>query len=237
MQYISPQRRRGRREHKEIHTISSLRSLRLCGAIFFAFTLHAELIDRIAVTVDNQVITGSQVMEQLRVTAFLNGEKPDFSGPNRRRTADRLIEQTLVAREMELTRYPQPTITDIQDTFKQVRSRFPDAAAFEHALAEYGIGQGELQEALRQQAALLRFIDLRFRPEVQVQENDVSRYCENVYLPERRKNGGAAALTLDQAMPLCEEDFTAQLVDARVEAWLKESRGRTRITYREDAFQ
>ncbi|HVX66236.1 MAG TPA: hypothetical protein VHA11_06535 [Bryobacteraceae bacterium] len=195
------------------------------------------MIDRIAVTVDNQVITESQVIGQIRVTAFLNGEKPDFSGPNRRKTADRLIEQTLVAREMELTRYPQPTIAEIQDTLKQVRSRFPDEASFTRSLAEYGIDLGELQESLRQQAALLRFIDLRFRPEVQVQESDVSRYCENVYLPERRKNGGAASLTLEQAMPLCEEDFTAQLVDTRVEAWLKDSRARARISYREDAFQ
>ena len=233
MQYISPQRRRERREIRS----SSLRSLRLCGAILFALTARAEIIDRIAVTVDNQVITDSQVLEQIRVIAFLNGEKPDFSGPNRRRTADRLIEQTLVTREMELTRYPQPTLAEIQDTLKQVRGRFPEEAEFEGALTEYKIDLGDLQEALRQQAALLRFIDLRFRPEVQVQESDVSRYCENVYLPERRKNGGPATLTLEEAMPQCEEDFTAQLVDARVEAWLKESRGRARITYREDAFQ
>lgn len=220
--------------------MSSTRSsarLRLCGGILLTVLLHAEVIDQIAATVDNQVITASQVLDQTRVTAFLNGEKPDLSAHNRRKTADRLIEQALVAHEMDLTRYPQPTLTDIQDTLKQVRSRYRDEAAFEKALAESGISLSELQEALRQQAAVLRFIDLRFRPEVQVMESDVSRYCENVYLPEARKQPGEADLTLEQAMPRCEEDFTAQLVDARVETWLKEARARAHITYREDAFQ
>jgi hypothetical protein len=217
--------------------MKSSASLVLCGLALAGLALDAETIDRIAATVETQVITESQVIGQIRVTAFLNGEKPDVSGPNRRRTVDRLIEQTLVAREMDLTRYPQATVAEIQDTLKQVRARYPDNAAFERALADYRISRAELEEALRQQASLLRFIELRFRPEVQVQETDVARYCENVYLPERRKNGAAADLTVEKAMPQCEEEFTAQLVDSRVDAWLKESRGRSRITYQEEAFQ
>ncbi len=232
MQYFLPQRCRDAEKR-----IAVSASLRLCGGILLALSLRAEVIDQIAVTVDNQVITQSQIVGQIRITAFLNGEQPDFSAQNRRRTADRLIEQLLVVREMDLTRYPQPTLAEIQETLKQVKGRSGSEDAFRRALAEYRISQEQLEEALRQQAALLRFIDLRFRPEVQVQESDVSRYCENVYLPERRKQGGAAALTLEQAMPQCEEDFTSQLVDTRVETWLKESRGRSRITYQEDAFR
>jgi hypothetical protein len=217
--------------------IVSSASLRFCGGLLLAVLLHAEVIDQIAATVDNQVITASQVREQIRVTAFLNGERPDMSSQNRRRTADRLIELALVTREMDLTRYPLPTLADIQGTLKQVRGRYQSDEAFQQALADSGITLGDLEGSLRQQAALLRFIDLRFRPEVQVLESDVSRYCENVYLPEARKRPGAADLSLEDAMPRCEEEFAAQLVDARMETWLKESRGRSRITYQEDAFR
>ncbi len=232
---LSPQRRRDAEETKCKRHFSA--SLRLCGGLIFAVSLHAEIIDQVAATVDNQVITRSQIVEQVRVAAFLNGEKPDSSPANLRRTADRLIELTLVAREMDLTRYPQPTLADIKDLLAQVRGRYPSDAAYRAALAGNHITPAQLEESLRQQAALLRFIDLRFRPEVQVQDTDVERYCENVYLPEQRKKPGSADLTLQQAMPQCEEDFTGQLVDTRLDTWLKETRGRSRITYEEDAFQ
>jgi hypothetical protein len=202
-----------------------------------AVTALPEIIDQIAVTMDNQVITASQIRDEIRATAFLNGEKPDFSPANRRRTADRLIEQMLVRREMDLTRYPQPSVSEIQDTMKQIRSRFESEAAFQGALATAKITQKQLEEALLRQAALLRFIDLRFRPEVQVEESDVTRYCENVYLPALRKKGVTPEPTLQSVRPQCEEQFAAQLVDKRVDAWLKEARDRSHIVYEEDAFQ
>lgn len=206
----------------------------LCVSAVNAFP---EIIDQIAVTMDSQVITSSQIRDEIRVTAFLNGETPDFSPAIWRRTADRLIEQMLVRREMDLTRYPQPGVSEILDTLKQIRSRFESDAAFQRALAGTGITQAQLEEALLRQAALLRFIDLRFRPEVQVEESEVTRYCENVYLPALRKTGVKPEPTLDAVRPRCEEEFTAQLIDKRVDAWLKESRDRSHIVYEEGAFQ
>jgi hypothetical protein len=210
----------------------------LCLAIvLIGAPVRAEIIDQIAAAIDDQVITTSDINSQIRVTAFLNGEQPDFSPANRRRTADRLIEQMLVRREMDLTRYPRPAVSEIEDTLKQVKSRYASEAAFEADLAARKITLPELEQALIDQAALLRFIDLRFRPEVQVEESDVDRYCENVYLPELRKKGVTPEPTLESVRPACEADFTAQLVDKRVETWLKESRDRSRITYNEDAFR
>lgn len=198
---------------------------------------RAEIIDQIAAGLDDQVITTSDIDSQIRVTAFLNGVQPDFSPANRRKTADRLIEQTLVRREMDLTRYPRPAVSEIEDTLKQVKSRYASEAAFRNDLAVRKITREELEQALIDQAALLRFIDLRFRPEVQVEESDVARYCENVYLPELRKKNITPEPTLESVHADCEADFTAQVVDKRVETWLKESRERSRITYNEDAFR
>ncbi len=235
---ISPQRRRGRGENpNRTQNIFFVFLCVLCVSAVNALRAFPEVIDQIAVTLDNQIITASQIRDEIRVTAFLNGEKPDFSPANRRRTADRLIEQMLVRREMDLTRYPQPSVSEIQGTLKQIRSGFESDAAFQRSLAREKITQRQLEEALLRQAALLRFIDLRFRPEVQVDESDVTRYCENVYLPALRKKGVTPEPTLESVQPRCEEEFTAQLVDRRVDAWLKESRERSHIVYEEDAFQ
>ena len=59
----------------------------------------AEIIDRVAVSVGNQVITEDQIGEEIRVTAFLNHETPDLSPAQKRRAAERLIEQALVRRD------------------------------------------------------------------------------------------------------------------------------------------
>src|ERR1700690_2887564 len=68
------------------HECTRMKPNRWLGAalMLFAALACAEIIDRIAVTVDNQVITTSEIGEALRVAAFLNDEKLDFSGAARR---------------------------------------------------------------------------------------------------------------------------------------------------------
>jgi len=209
----------------------------LIAVFVFAALLPAEIIDRIAVTVDNQVITTSEIGEALRVAAFLNGERPDLGPAARRRMADRLIEQILVRREMELTRYPEPSSAEIAEALNQVRRRFAGEAPFQQELAGYKLAQRQVEDALRRQITLLRYIDLRFRPEVQVQENEVMQYYETVFLPEIRKKGVTPEPSFEDVQDECEEALTTGLVDKRVDAWLAEARGRARIEYDEDAFR
>src|SRR4051795_2405586 len=74
---------------------------RLAVVTFVAgVTAWPEIIDRIAVSVDRTVITESEVIRQIRITALLNGEQPDLSAANRRETAERLVEQALMRREI-----------------------------------------------------------------------------------------------------------------------------------------
>lgn len=202
-----------------------------------AVSLDAEIIDRIAVAIDNQVIAESQVLDELRITAFLNGVPPDYSPATKRATANRLVDQTLIRREMELTRYPEAQPSDIEPVLRDLKSRYGGEAQFESALKPYRVTGQQVQQALLRQAAALRFIDLRFKPEVQVQEPDVRQYYENVFVPECRRKQVNPIPSFEEARDQCEQALTAELVDKRVDAWLKEFRTRTRIRYEEDAFQ
>ena len=187
----------------------------------------AEIIDRIAVTVDNEPIAQSQVMAELRMTALLNGEKPDVTAAARRQAAGRLVEQTLIRREMQLTQYPGPGPAEVDKLVQAVDKE---------ALKSYGVSADELRRALERQAAVLRFIDLRFRPEVQVTESDIRLYYDTVLVPECQKKN-IAPPAYDEARSQCEEAITGQRVDKRVDSWLSEMKARTRIRYEEDAFQ
>ncbi len=172
-----------------------MRLLGLAALILSTWSIRAEIIDRIAVTVDNQPIAESKVLEELRLTAFLNGEKAEITAATKRQAAGRLVEQALIRREMQLTQYPAPDPAEVETLFQEIAKPFGSEAAFNEALRNYGIGNPELRQALERQAAVLRFIDLRFRPEVQVIEPDVRLYYDTVLVPElQKKRYDAAAL-------------------------------------------
>ena len=60
---------------------------------------QAGILDRIAVTVGRQVITESDVDRDLRVAAFLDRKPIDLSGEQKRKAADRLVDQLLILQE------------------------------------------------------------------------------------------------------------------------------------------
>src|SRR5688572_2953071 len=86
-----------------------------------AWLMPAEIIDRIAVSVGNRVITANDIDREIRVTAFQNQTKPDFSPAHRNVIADRLIEQTLIRVELESSRYPLPDPADIKPALDQFK--------------------------------------------------------------------------------------------------------------------
>ena len=86
-----------------------MHSLRRCCSSYVPLSCaHAEIIDRIAVSVGKSVITTSDIDRQIRVSAFLDGVKPDLSPANRSAIADRMVEQKLIRRELETSRFPVP---------------------------------------------------------------------------------------------------------------------------------
>ena len=64
------------------------------------------ILDRIAVTVGKQVITESDVIRDVRVAAFLDQKPVDLSGAEKRKAADRLVDQYLILQEAAFSRDP-----------------------------------------------------------------------------------------------------------------------------------
>lgn len=203
----------------------------------FVTALHAEVIDRIAVSIDNQVITTSAIEERVRVAAFLNESPVDLSAANRRRMAERLIEQTLVQREMEVSRYPSATPEEVQAMLDQLKQRRA-SSAFEQKLAACGITEAALRQNLKVQATTVRFVDLRFRPGNAVSEGEVEIYYRETFVPEwQRQNPGRAAPELDDVRDRIEQILGMQKANQSLEEWLRDARSRARVRYFEEAFQ
>jgi hypothetical protein len=194
----------------------------------------AEIIDRIAVTVNNRVITESEIFQQIRLTAFLNGEKPDLGTENKRRTADRLVEQALIRREIETGRYIT-TSTDSKSVYEQLVKRYKDRASYERALAEYRITDEEVRAALDWQVTLLEFVDIRFRPGIQVSEADLRDYYDTEIAPKAANS--KEKVSFEDAREKIEEILTQQRVDNALDRWLGQARTQSRIRYRQEVLR
>ncbi len=157
--------------------------------IALAGLLAAEIIDRVAISVGNQAITELQIDEEVSVTALLNHQPVPRDVQSRRRAAERLLQQFLIRREMEVSRYPGPTPTEIDTYVERVETDLGGAAGLPDLLKTYGIDKTTLKDHLALQLATLDFIEFRFRPQP-VANNDTGRHTDdplNVWLKETRK--------------------------------------------------
>jgi hypothetical protein len=135
------------------------------------------IIDRIAVVIGNSIIKDSEIAQDIRVTAFLNGEALDFSAAKRKKAANRLIDQIFIRREIRVGGYPgvTPQAADVQLNALK-KERFKTAAAFEQELRRYGLTELALRTEFQWQLTVLRFIDVRFKPAVLVSDDEIEKY-------------------------------------------------------------
>jgi hypothetical protein len=190
------------------------------------------------VSVGNSVITTSDVDREIRVTAFQNGARPDFTPANRRATAQRMVQQKLIRREMELSHYPLPGPMEADTLLEQLRmSRYPTDAEYQKALSQYGITEQDVRDELLWQLTLLRFIEVRFRPGVRVSDEDIQDYFDKEVKPVAQAAHPDRPVLLDDYRNQIENRLAEQRTDKEVDAWLQDASKRTEIVYHNEAFQ
>jgi len=223
---------------------SSRRSLGQCLRhvpvllLLCAFLIHAEIIDRIAVSVGSQAITTSDLDREIRVTSFLNRTQPDFSPAARRATADRMVEQRLILRELENSRYPTPGAAEIDPIFEKFKKdNFPSDEEYRRALADRGITEQDVRNELLWERRLLAFIDVRFRAGVQVSDQEIQDYFTKVVEPAAQAANPGQPVNLDDYRGQIQEKLTGDQVDLQLSSWLDNARKRSEVVTHAEAFQ
>jgi hypothetical protein len=192
----------------------------------------AVIVDRVAATVGIKVITDSEIDLRIRLTAFQNDEKPDLSLIARRQAVERLIDQKLVEREMDVGHYPRLAAARGEALLNDyIASNYKgDREAFGRALAGYQLTAEDVEDDLVRQTDLLTFLSLRFRPAVQVTEDDIRKYFNEKVLPRLAK---AQQDSLNEMHAQIEQQLTTERADHELDLWLQDQRKRTKIEYEE----
>jgi hypothetical protein len=198
--------------------------------------LAAEVLDRIAVTVDKQVIAESDVIRYLRVAAFLDHKPVNLSGPARRAAAAALVDRYLVIQESEDSHFALPSVDDSAAVLQGVKAQYPDEAAYQAALHKYRISEEDLAKHLLAGTRALRFTDLRFRPEIQISDQDLIAAYDN-FVAEWRANHSGVVPSYEENRAGIEKLLTDRQAAKALDEWLETARQKRHVEYREAAFQ
>jgi hypothetical protein len=204
-------------------------------ALSFAIVCAAEVVDRVAANIGLQVITATQVEQEARITAFDEGVPPDLSPANQRKVLDRLIDQFLIRKELEFTHFAPVAESEVEPVLKQIRDRYRTEKEFNQALADYGITADELKNHVTWTVTVLRFIEYRFQPAVQISPTAIRQEYRRQAAEWQRKNKTPPP-PLEQIQPEIEKIIRQRLVDASLDRWLGEVRTQTNIAYH-DGFK
>jgi hypothetical protein len=191
---------------------------------------RAVIIDRTAVVVDRVPILDSEIARDIRITAFLNQEQPDFSDASRKKAASRLIDQQLIRRQVSRGGYPVASQAETNQFLAQIRhDRFSSDAQFKQVLAQYDITDDELRDRLSWQLTVLRFIDTMFRPQVVVSDQEVQQYYD-------AHRAQFDSKPLDAVRSAIVEPVTGEKVNTLLNDWLEQGRKSARIEYLEKSL-
>jgi hypothetical protein len=201
-----------------------------------ALAASAEIIDRLAVTVDREAITELQLDEELRVTAFLNRKPIVRDLDTRRAAAARLVEQLIIRREMELSHYPLPGEQDLSQYFDQIRGEFRTSDEFDQVLTRYGLTERALGDHLALQLTTLRFIEFRFQPEVDVSDAEIEAAYKREIATWNTAHSGAAP-TFEALRVSIRKALIEERIDRALDTWLQERRRRVHVVYADASLQ
>src|SRR5207247_1978053 len=103
-----------------------------------------------------------------------------------------------------------------QRAYESLLQRIPNASV---------LPESDLRRVVRRQAAILRYVEYRFRPQVQVADASVQDAYDKEY------GARADAPSFEAAAPEIRRQLGDRELDEKIEAWIKELRAGAEIRY------
>ncbi len=202
-------------------------------ALSIALALSAmagQIVDRVVAKVNDHIILQSDWEQEVGVEALANGRDPDsFTTAERNAALDRLIDQELLR---EQVRPSQPVAAgEVAARVAEVRRLHPDCATDEgwHAkLQRYGLTQSALEKRLGDQIQLMKLVEDRLRPSIQIDQHAVETYYNDQLLPEM-KRAGSRATPLTEVFGRIKDLLAERKMNELLSGWLASLRSGSHI--------
>ena len=191
-----------------------------------------EVIDGVVVTVNHKPIFRSDWDEAVCYELFMQ-RKPvaQVTEADRVTALQRLIDRQLLTAQMSDVHSLQPSEDDLQAGVAKLRAQFPrgkDDDGWRKLLSSYGLNEKLLKTHLRTEMQVMNFVEVRLRPNVHVQQEEVETYYKDQLLPDLQKNG-AKIVSFQDVEPRIRELLTQQHIDELLDTWLHNLRQQAEI--------
>ena len=195
----------------------------------------AEVIDRIVATVNRHAILESELEVALEFECLVNGRPlRDFTPDDRNQTLQRLIDQELIAEQMRASSSVPATADEISGRIRELRNTVPawkTDQGWRAALAACGLTEEDVEERIGLQVNLLRYLDLRFRPEIRIDQRAIENYYREQLLPQLRR-AGTPEPPLQQVAAMIEQLLVEQRMNQLQSQWVRALRTQADIQVR-----
>jgi hypothetical protein len=184
--------------------------------------------------VNGHIILRSDWDEALCYEALLsNRSLAQFTDDDRRAVLDRLIDQELLREQMKSADFPHATDAEVAARLAEARKQYPESAspeAWQALLAQYHLTEKDLFAHVRQQIDVMRLVDARLRPTVQIDSKSIEAYYRDQFVP-RLKQSGSSEVPLTEVSAKIRELLTEEKVSELLVSWLQtlRSEGQVRI--------
>jgi len=182
-----------------------------------------EMVDRIVAKIESDIILMSNIRELSRYQTFLDG-----TSQSDEEILNRLIDQWIVRNEASAARFPQPSEEDVDRSIERLKRSFASEEAYETRKKQTGLTDEEIRRFTRAQLYLSNYLDSRFRPVVQIKEDEIEEFYKSRVIP-RAESRGQTPPALENARDFIQEALVQRAINDQADRWLKESRTRVRV--------
>jgi len=200
------------------------------GVSLLASCRAAEIVDRVVANVNGHTLLQSDWEQEVALEAFTDGRDPaSFTSDERKAALDRLIDQELLR---EQVRPSQPPPADqVAARLAEVRKLHPESDTEDrwHAtLRRYGLTQGLLEKRLGDEIQLMKSVEDRLRPSIQIDQKAVESYYHDQLLPQM-KQAGARAKPLTEVFSKIKDLLAEKKMNELLTGWLASLRSGSHI--------
>lgn len=189
-----------------------------------------QVIDRIVANVNGHILLQSDWEEELAFEAFANARPLDAVTPAERKAAlDRLIDQELLREQVRPAEGAPAEL--VAARVAEIRKTLLPTSSDEEwhaALQRYGLTQAALEKRLGNDIQLMRLVEARLRPSIQVDTRAVESYYRERLLPELQR-AGSKAVSLPEVFGHIRDLLTEQKINQLLDSWLVSLRSESRI--------
>jgi hypothetical protein len=195
-----------------------------------ALSQAGQIVDRVVTSVNGHVVLQSDWEQEVAFEAFSNARDPDsFTAAERNAALDRLIDQELLREQL---RPSQPVPAEqLAARVAEVRKLYADCATDEawHAkLQRYELTQSSLEKRLGDQIQLMKLVEDRLRPSIQIDQQAVETYYNDQLLPDM-KRAGSRATPLPEVYGQIKDLLAERKMNELLSGWLASLRSGSHI--------